>query len=91
MSGMRIAALSGSLRAAAVNSALRRRIAARTPGDVTVSLVALGALPLCNPIISAKLCGSGTLGITTGTPMLRIIRAGRPPASDRQVCIVCCS
>jgi NAD(P)H-dependent FMN reductase len=55
MSARRIAALSGSLRAASVNTALLRRIAARAPSGVTVEIVTLGGLPLFNPDLETRL------------------------------------
>ncbi|WP_189675211.1 NADPH-dependent FMN reductase [Sphingomonas glacialis] len=50
MTAIRIAAVSGSLRASSINTALLRTIASGAPEGVTVELVSLGALPLFNPI-----------------------------------------
>lgn len=54
MTVTRFAALSGSLRAASINTALLREIAARAPGWVTVQLIPLGHLPLFNPDLEAE-------------------------------------
>lgn len=51
---MKILAISGSLRAASLNSALLRAIARLAPPDISVQLFAdLGDLPLFNPDIEA--------------------------------------
>lgn len=55
MSVMRIAALSGSLRAASVNTALLGEIAARAPGWFAIALIPLGGLPLFNPDLEDEL------------------------------------
>lgn len=55
MSAIRIIAVSGSLRARSINTALLRTIASRAPDGVTVTLVSLGALPLFNPDLEADL------------------------------------
>jgi len=55
MSAVRVVALSGSLRAASVNTALLREIAARAPKAVSVRLVPIGGLPLFNPDLEADL------------------------------------
>ena len=55
MSSFRIAALSGSLRAASINTALLREIAARAPDWFVVDLVPLDGLPLFNPDLEATL------------------------------------
>ena len=55
MTAIRIAAVSGSLRARSINTALLRTIAAGAPEGVSVELVSLGALPLFNPDLEADL------------------------------------
>ena len=57
-STIRVAALSGSLRAASINTALLREIAARAPEGFAVELVPLGGLPLFNPDLEAELPGA---------------------------------
>jgi len=52
---MKILAISGSLRAASLNSALMRAVARLAPPDISVQLFAdLGDLPLFNPDIEAS-------------------------------------
>ncbi|MEO8177160.1 MAG: NADPH-dependent FMN reductase [Sphingomicrobium sp.] len=51
MSAIRIAALSGSLRAASINTARLREIASSVPSSHNVDFVPLGALPFFNPDI----------------------------------------
>lgn len=55
MTVVRVAALSGSLRAASTNAALLREIAARPPDGLAIELVPLGGLPLFNPDLEADL------------------------------------
>lgn len=55
MNAIRIIALSGSLRAHSINTALLRTIASHAPDGVTVELVPLGELPLFNPDLEADL------------------------------------
>lgn len=55
MTAIRVAALSGSLRAASVNTALLREIAERAPDWFAIELVPLGGLPLFNPDLEADL------------------------------------
>ena len=55
MSAMRIAALSGSLRASSINTALLGEIAARAPGWFAIALIPLGGLPLFNPDLEDEL------------------------------------
>lgn len=55
MNAIRIIALSGSLRASSINTALLRRIASHAPDGVTVELVPLSELPLFNPDLEAEL------------------------------------
>ncbi|MDY7525186.1 NADPH-dependent FMN reductase [Sphingomonas sp. 10B4] len=55
MTAIRIAAVSGSLRASSINTALLRTIASGAPEGVSVELVSLGALPLFNPDLEADL------------------------------------
>ena len=55
MSAFRIVALSGSLRAVSINTALLREIAARAPEWFAVDLVPLGGLPLFNPDLESEL------------------------------------
>ncbi len=55
MNAIRIIALSGSLRASSVNTALLREIASHAPDGVTVELVPLSELPLFNPDLEAEL------------------------------------
>lgn len=49
MNARQIIALSGSLRAASINTALLREIAADAPDGVSVEIFPLGGLPLFNP------------------------------------------
>lgn len=58
MSAIRVAALSGGLRAASVNTALLGEIAARAPDWFAVGLVPIGDLPLFNPDLEADLPGA---------------------------------
>lgn len=55
MNAIRIIALSGSLRARSINTALLRRIASNAPDGVTVELVLLSELPLFNPDLEEEL------------------------------------
>jgi NAD(P)H-dependent FMN reductase len=55
MTSVRIVAVSGSLRASSINTALLRMIASRAPDGVTVTLVSLAALPLFNPDLEVDL------------------------------------
>ena len=55
MSTFRIVALSGSLRAASINTALLREIGARAPDGVSVELFPIGGLPLFNPDLETDL------------------------------------
>lgn len=55
MTAIRIVAVSGSLRASSINTALLRTVASGAPDGVTVELVSLGALPLFNPDLEADL------------------------------------
>jgi chromate reductase len=53
---MNILGLSGSLRAASINSMLLRAMARLAPVDINVSIFnGLGKLPLCNPDLEASL------------------------------------
>jgi NAD(P)H-dependent FMN reductase len=52
---MRILALSGSLRAASINSALLRAAARLAPPEMTVVVARLGDLPLFNPDLESQL------------------------------------
>lgn len=49
MTVIRIIALSGSLRAASMNTALLRAVAASAPAKVSVEIFPLGEIPLFNP------------------------------------------
>lgn len=55
MNAIRIIALSGSLRAGSINTALLRKIASHAPEGVSVELVPLSELPLFNPDLEAEL------------------------------------
>lgn len=55
MNAIRIIALSGSLRARSINTALLRRIASNAPDGVTVELIPLSELPLFNPDLEEEL------------------------------------
>ena len=55
MNTVRIAALSGSLRGASINTELLREIAVRAPDWFAVELLPLGGLPLFNPDLEADL------------------------------------
>ncbi len=55
MTDIKIVALSGSLRAASVNAAWLREVAAAAPGGFDVEIVSLGNLPLFNPDLEACL------------------------------------
>jgi NAD(P)H-dependent FMN reductase len=54
MTSIRVLAISGSLRAASINSALLRAAARLAPPDITVSVLSgIGELPLFNPDLEA--------------------------------------
>lgn len=55
MTLVRIVAVSGSLRASSINTALLRTIASHAPDGVTVELVSFSALPLFNPDLEVDL------------------------------------
>jgi NAD(P)H-dependent FMN reductase len=56
LSGMRVLGISGSLRAASINSALLRVASRLAPPEVTISLFrGVGELPLFNPDLEAQL------------------------------------
>ena len=54
MTVIRIIALSGSLRAASMNTALLRAVAASAPAGVSVEIFPLGEIPLFNPDLEAS-------------------------------------